>query len=74
MTSRYHGSKNSGSEQPYLIETAFALKKNGSKITGYRFGPECSLAVESLTCQFFFLPYLQDHSLSRSRNFATIAT
>ena len=27
VTSRYHGSKNSGSEQPYLIETAIRIEE-----------------------------------------------
>ena len=41
---------------------------------GYRFVPGCIHAQQSHTCEFFrfFLPYLQDHGLLRSRNFASM--
>ena len=40
---------------------------------GYCFVSECNQAQECHTCQFFhfFLPYLQDHGLFSSRNFAS---
>ena len=52
MTSRYHGSKISGSQTPFLIEMAIDERWKPNYM-GHRFGPECSLAQESLTCQFF---------------------
>ena len=43
------------------------------KSMGFRFVPECNHAQESHAC-IFFLPYLQDGGLLRSRNIATMAT
>ena len=43
------------------------------KSMGFRFVPECNHAQESHTC-IFFLPYLQNRGLLRSRNIATMAT
>ena len=43
------------------------------KSMGFRFVPECNHAQESHTC-IFFLPYLRDRGLLRSRNIATMAT
>ena len=43
------------------------------KSMGFRFVPECNHVQESHAC-IFFLPYLQDRGLLRSRNIATMAT
>ena len=80
MTSRYHGSKISGS-QHYFGHTTTLLCIFGrwKKSIGYRFVPECNTARESHACHFFlvlssFLPYLQEHGLLRTRNFTAMAT
>ena len=41
---------------------------------GCRFVPGCIHAQQSHTCEFcrFFLAYLQDHGLLRTRNFASM--
>ena len=68
MTSRYHGSKLSGSQQSFFKEME---EKNVL--------PLCS-RVQSCTghtCGYFrvfFFAIRQDHGLLRSRNFATMAT
>ena len=59
MTSRYHGSKISESQQSFLTETAICIVKRWIKSTGY---------------SFIFMSYLQNHGLLRARNFATMAT
>ena len=59
MTSRYHGSKISESQQSFLTETAICIVKRWIKSTGY---------------SFIFMPYLQNHGSLRARNFATMAT
>ena len=77
----YHGSKISGSQQSFLTETAFTSSNDARKVQtvsatmGYCFVSECNQAQECHTCQFFhfFLPYLQDHGLLSSRNFASKA-
>ena len=81
MTSRYHGSKISGSQQSVMTETAICVVKQWKEIMGYHFVPECNHTQKScmLNCFvfvlfFFFLPYLQDHALLRSRSFATMVT
>ena len=78
MTSHYHGSKVSGSQQSFLTETAIRIVERWKKSMGYRFVPECNHGQEqSRTCQFFrffFLPYLQDHGSLSSRTFATMVT
>jgi len=70
MTSPYHGSKIPASQQSFLI---FALSNDGRKVWSTVLFHH---AQESHTRHFFpfFLPYLQDHGLLRSRDFATMAT
>ena len=73
----YHGSKISWSQQPFFTATAICIVKRWKWSMGYCFAPECNHTQESHTCQFFFfffLPDLQDHSLLRSRHFATMVT
>ena len=54
MTSHYHGSKVSESQQSFLIETAICIVEQWKKSMGYRFVPECNHGQEqSRTCQFF---------------------
>ena len=76
--SHYHGSKTHGSQQFFLTEMVICIAKWWRKVhcMGYHFVPEFNHAQESHTSQtlHFFLPYLQDHDLLRSRNFATMAT
>ena len=52
MTSCYHGSKISGSQQPFLIETAICTVERWKESMGYRFGTGCNHAQENHTCQF----------------------
>ena len=59
VTSRYHGSKISESQQSFLTETTICIVKRWIKRTGY---------------SFVFLPYLKSHGLFRARHFATLAT
>ena len=72
MTSLYHGSKISVSQQTLLIETAISICERWNKklflsaITHRK--------VMSIFSFFFCLLYLEDHGLLRSRNFATMAT
>ena len=74
VTSRYHGSKTSGSPQSFLKE-GICIGERWKNSMEYRFVLECSQAQENRTFQSFrFPPYLQHHGLSRSRNFATMAT
>ena len=77
VMSCYHGSKISWSQQPFFTATAICIVKRWKWSMGYCFAPECNHTQESHTCQFFFfffLPDLQDHSLLRSRHFATMVT
>ena len=69
MTSRYRGSKISGSQQPFLTEMVISIVERWKRSMDYVLHAE-----ESHSCQFFrFLqPYLQDNGLLRSWNFATI--
>ena len=54
VTSHYHGSKVSGSQQSFLTETAICIVERWKKSMGYRFVPECNHGQEqSRTCQFF---------------------
>ena len=53
MTSGYHDSKFSGSQQSFLTETAICIVERWNKIMGYRFVPECNHAQDSDTCQYF---------------------
>ena len=70
-----HRSKiSAGSQHSFLTETAISIVErweNASATVLF-----LSAIMLSHTCLFcrFFLPYLQDHDLLRSRNFATIAT
>ena len=71
VTSRFHGSKSYGSQQTLLEETAIAT------LHGLPFWSwELSFAQKRHTCQVFrfFRPFLQDHSLLRSKNFTSMAT
>ena len=78
--SPYHGSKNSWISTIFFVSDGHLhCQKWWRKVhcMGYHFVPVCNHAQENHTCQslsFFFLPYLQDHNLLRSRNFATMAT
>ena len=63
------------SQQSFLTETAIFIIERWKKRLSYRFVPECNHALESYLSFFSFsLPYLQDHSLLRSRTFATMVT
>ena len=76
LTSRYQGSRSYGTRQFLLIKMAIYIVKRWKKSIGC-FVPDFNHAQESHTCQcfrFFFLPYLRDHDVLRSRNFATMAT
>ena len=75
LTSRYQGSRSSGSQQLFLVKMAIYIAKQWKKSIGC-FVPDYSHAQESHTCQFFrfFLSYLRDHDVLKSRNFATMAT
>ena len=69
ITSRYHGSKISGSQKSFLTETAIFIVEQQKESMGHRFVPECNHAQKSHTCQFFrffLLPYLKDRGLLRS--------
>ena len=66
MTSRYHGSKISGSQQTFLTETVICIAERWKKSVGNRFLPECNHAEER--------SYLQDHGLLSFENFVTEAT
>ena len=64
-----------------MTETAICFVKRWKESMGYHFVPECNHTQKScmLNCfvfvfVFFFLPYLQDHALLRSRSFATMVT
>ena len=74
----YYGSKILGSQQSFLKETVICIVARCKKNMDYCFVPECNHAKESHESQFFRVffcpPYLQDHGLLRSRNFATMAT
>ena len=63
MTSGYHDSKFSGSQQSFLTETAICIVERWRKSMGYRFVLAFNHAQESYACQPFcyFLSYLQDH-------------
>ena len=75
VTSRYHGSKISSSPQSFLKEKGICLGERWKNSMEYRFVLECIQAPENHTFQSFcFPPYLQHHSLLRSRNFATMTT
>ena len=53
VTSSYHGSKISGSQQSFLRKTVTCIVERQRKSMGYRFVPECNHAPETHTCQFF---------------------
>ena len=46
MTSRYHGSRISGSQQSFLTETTICIVERWKKSSGYRFVLECNYAQE----------------------------
>ena len=70
VTSGYHCTKISGSQQSFLTETVICIVERWKKSMGYCFVPECDHVQESQTCQPFrcFLSYLHDHGLLRPRN------
>ena len=73
----YHGSKVSGSEQSFLTETAICIVERCKISMDYCFVPDCSHERKVMNLNFFVFfcpPYLQDHALLRSSNFATMAT
>ena len=54
VTSSYHGSKISESQQSFLRKTVICIVKRQRKSMGYRFIPECNHAPEiHKICQFF---------------------
>ena len=55
VTSSYHGSKISGSQQPFLTEAAICIFEQWKKSMGYRFVPECNHAQGNNTCYFSFI-------------------
>ena len=64
-----------GSQQFFLTEAAISIFERWKKSMGYRFVSECNHAQKSQLSIFSFsLPCLQDHSLLRSSNFATMVT
>ena len=75
MTSSYHGSKLSGSHS-FLTEMAICIFERWKEIVGYRFAPSAIMYRKVIHVFFFtfFLSYLFDHGLLRSKNFATMAT
>ena len=66
----FHGSKIAGSQQSFLT-ILLALLSDGRKVWA------TTLFLSAIMHKFvhvnFFLPYLQDHGLWRSRNFAIMA-
>ena len=72
VTSHYHGSTTSASEQSFLTEIAISIVKQWKKSMGYRF--VLSAIVHRKSSMQNLLPYLQDHSLLRPWNVATVAT
>ena len=75
MTSRYHNRKISGYQQCFWTGTAICIIERWKKSMGYRFNLFPSAIMYSKVISVnFFQPYLQDHSLFRPKNFATMAT
>ena len=77
VTSCYHGSKFSGPQQSFLSETTICrLSNDGWKVRATISFRESNHVQECHTCRLFrfFLSHLQEHSLLRSRHFATMAT
>ena len=58
MTSRYHGSKISGSQQSVMTETAICVVGRWKETMGYHFVPECNHTQKSCmpNCFVFFFP------------------
>ena len=57
VTSSYHGSKISRSQQSFLRKTFICIVERWRKSMGYRFVSECNHTPEIHTCQFFrFFP------------------
>ena len=67
----FHGSKITGSQQSFLTETGFALLNDGKKVWATILF--LSAIIRKVIHVNFFLPYLQDHGLLRSKNFAIMA-
>ena len=66
----------SGSQQPFFVKMTICSVERWKNSMGYRFVPEWNHALKSHTrhSSSFFLTYLQDHDLLRSRYFDTMAT
>ena len=66
----------SGSQQPFFVKMTICSVERWKNSMGYRFVPVWNHALKSHTCHSssFFLTYLQDHDLLRSRYFDTMAT
>ena len=69
MTSHYHGSKISGSQQSFLTDRTISIVEQWMKSMGSGFVPAAVMYRNVIHVIFF--RYLQDHV--RSRNFATMA-
>ena len=79
VTSCCHGSKISGSQQYFLDRDgrSFALSNDAQRygLPFWSLVQTCTGELNVIfTVVFVFLPYLKDHSLLRSRNFATMVT
>ena len=76
MTSRYHGSKVSGSRlNPSWQRQPIVSPNDGRKVWATVLLLSTIMLRKVTDFNFsFFLLYLRDHYLLRSRNFATIAT
>ena len=72
MTSSYHATKISASQQSFLTETAICTVERWKESMGYGFVPKCNHAQESNTWRFSDI-FVALRFL-RSRNFATMAT
>ena len=76
VTSGYHGSKISGSQQPFLTEAAICIFERWKKSMGYCFVPECNHAQENNKCYFPFIfsAIFAWPRLVEIQKFATVAT
>ena len=72
----YYGSEIFGSQQSFLTETVICIVARCKKNMDYFFVVQsCKRKSWISIFSFFFCPpYLQDHGLLRSKNFATMAT
>ena len=72
MTSRYHGSRTSGSQKSFLTETAICIIERWKKSMGHRL---CNDAQESHTCLFLrFSAIIEWPRLVATTDFATMVT